>query len=64
MRNDKHMGPRELCTGGEWVYGRNPVVEVKKLAGRSIGNRCRLDRIVDLDGVSLGHAVVPKEIEI
>ena len=40
------------------------IPEVKKLAGRGIGNRCRLDRIVDLDGVSLGHAVVPKEIEI
>ena len=40
------------------------IPEVKKLAGRRIGNRCRLDRIVDLDGVSLGHAVVPKEIEI
>jgi len=27
MRNEKHKGPRELCTGGEWIYGRNPVEE-------------------------------------
>ena len=27
-RNDKqHRGPRELVTGGEWIYGRNPVEE-------------------------------------
>ncbi len=26
-------GPRELCTGGEWIYGRNPVVEALQ-AGR------------------------------
>ena len=24
----KHRGPRELVTGGEWIYGRNPVEEV------------------------------------
>lgn len=23
-----HKGPRELVTGGEWIYGRNPVEEV------------------------------------
>ena len=22
-----HKGPRELVTGGEWIYGRNPVIE-------------------------------------
>ena len=40
------------------------IPEVEKLAGRGIGDRCRLDRIVELDGVGLGHAVLPKEIEI
>ena len=38
MRNDRnfeahHRGPRELCTGGEWIYGRNPVIEALR-AGR------------------------------
>lgn len=34
MRNDnKHKGPRELCSGGEWIYGRNPVIEALR-AGR------------------------------
>ena len=33
MRNEKHKGPRELCTGGEWIYGRNPVIEALR-AGR------------------------------
>ena len=26
-RNTRHKGPRELVTGGEWIYGRNPVEE-------------------------------------
>lgn len=29
----RSKGPRELCTGGEWIYGRNPVVECLR-AGR------------------------------
>ena len=28
-----HKGPRELATGGEWLYGRNPVIETLR-AGR------------------------------
>ena len=40
------------------------IPEVEKLAGHGIGDRCRLDRIVKPDGVGLGHAVLPKEIEI
>lgn len=33
-RNTRHhKGPRELVTGGEWLYGRNPVVETLR-AGR------------------------------
>ncbi len=27
MREGRHKGPRELVTGGEWLYGRNPVEE-------------------------------------
>ena len=26
-RHDRHMGPRELVAGGEWLFGRNPVEE-------------------------------------
>ena len=40
------------------------IPEVKKLTGRRIRNRSRLDRIVELNGIGLGHAVFPKEIEI
>ena len=35
-RNDQHRGPRELCTGGEWIYGRNPVVEVLQAERRTL----------------------------
>ena len=35
-RNDQHRGPRELCTGGEWIYGRNPVVEVFQSERRTL----------------------------
>ena len=38
--------------------------EVEKLASHSIGDRCRLNRIVKPNGVGLGHAIFPKEIEI
>ena len=40
------------------------IPEIEKLAGQGIGDRCRLDRKVKTDGVSLGHAIIPKEIEI
>lgn len=40
------------------------IPEVEKLTGRGIGDRCRLDRIVELDGIGLGHTIIPKEIEI
>ena len=40
------------------------IPEIEKLAGRGIGDRCRLDRIVKPDSVGLGHAILPKEIEI
>ena len=26
-QNTRHRGPREMVTGGEWLYGRNPVEE-------------------------------------
>ena len=43
MRNDKnyeahHRGPRELCTGGEWIYGRNPVAETLRAYARKRGH--------------------------
>ncbi len=41
MRNDRDFenrsrGPRELCTGGEWIYGRNPVAEALRAGRRTI----------------------------
>ena len=30
-----HKGPRELVTGGEWIYGRNPVEEALAAARRT-----------------------------
>ena len=36
MANDRHKGPRELCTGGEWIYGRNPAVEVMRAERRTV----------------------------
>ena len=27
FHNNRHKGPRELVSGGEWLYGRNPVEE-------------------------------------
>ena len=40
------------------------IPEVEKPTGRGIRNRSRLNRIVKPDGVGLGHAILPKEIEI
>ena len=40
------------------------IPEVEKPTGCRIRNRSRLNRVVELDGVGLGHAVLPKEIEI
>lgn len=40
------------------------IPEIEKPTGRGIRNRSRLNRVVKLDGVGLGHAVLPKEIEI
>jgi hypothetical protein len=36
MSNEHRKGPRELCTGGEWIYGRNPAVEVMRAARRTV----------------------------
>lgn len=40
------------------------IPEVEKPTGCGIRNRSRLNRVVELNGVGLGHAVLPKEIEI
>ncbi len=34
-RRDHHKGPRELCAGGDWIYGRNPVIEALRAARRT-----------------------------
>ena len=37
--NNRHAhkkGPREMCTGGEWIYGRNPVIEALRAGRRTV----------------------------
>ena len=37
--NSRHAhkkGPREMCTGGEWIYGRNPVIEALRAGRRTV----------------------------
>jgi len=36
MANEHRKGPRELCTGGEWIYGRNPATEVVRAGRRAV----------------------------
>ncbi len=37
MSGPRHVkGPRELCSGGEWVYGRNPAVECLRAGRRTV----------------------------
>lgn len=36
-QNTRHRkGPRELVSGGEWLYGRNPVIEVLRAGRRTV----------------------------
>lgn len=35
MRDKIHRGPRELVTGGEWIFGRNPVEEALAASRRT-----------------------------
>ncbi len=36
MKNNHKMGPREMTTGGEWIYGRNPVIEAFRAGRRTM----------------------------
>lgn len=36
MGNEHKKGPRELCSGGEWIYGRQPVIEALQAQRRKI----------------------------
>ena len=55
-QNTRHAkGPRELATGGEWIYGRNPVVEALRAGRRTFteiilppGSRDEADEIASL----------------
>ena len=35
-RNDRKQGPREMVSGGEWIYGRNPVEEALAAGRRTV----------------------------
>ena len=50
-----HKGPRELTTGGEWIYGRNPVIEALRAGRRTFteiilppGSKDEADEIASL----------------
>ena len=50
-----HKGPRELATGGEWLYGRNPVIEALRAGRRTFseiilppGSKDEADEIASL----------------
>ena len=50
-----HKGPRELATGGEWIYGRNPVIEALRAGRRTFteiilppGSKDEADEIASL----------------
>lgn len=34
--HDRPRGPRELCAGGEWLYGRQPVIETLRAGRRTV----------------------------
>ena len=36
MGNERKKGPRELCSGGDWIYGRQPVIEAMQAGRRTI----------------------------
>ncbi len=36
MKDFHRKGPREQCSGGDWIYGRNPVVECLRAGRRTI----------------------------
>ena len=50
-----HKGPREMVTGGEWIYGRNPVEEAyKKLVNHRDNNgEINFDELIGLLGEAL-----------
>ena len=35
-RDGNRRVPREMCSGGEWIYGRNPAVEVLRAGRRTV----------------------------
>ena len=36
MKEHHRKGPREQCTGGEWIYGRNPAIECLRAGRRTV----------------------------
>ena len=66
---DRKMGPREMCTGGEWLYGRNPVIESLRAGRRTFSeiilpphDKGELDEIASLRATARArHIVVRSE---
>ena len=67
MKNkDEHRkGPREMCTGGEWIYGRNPVIEALRAGRRTISemilppfDKGECDEIASLRATARAHGIM------
>ena len=66
--SDRHghkKGPRELCTGGEWIYGRNPVIEALRAGRRTINemilppyDKSEADEIASLRATARARGIV------
>lgn len=66
--NSRHAhkkGPREMCTGGEWIYGRNPVIEALRAGRRTVSemilppyDKGEVDEIASLRATARARGIV------
>lgn len=64
-QDNKRKGPRELCTGGEWIYGRKPVYECLSAARRTFNevilpphDKDEADDIAEIRAYAQQHRIV------
>ena len=71
--NSRHVhkkGPREMCTGGEWIYGRNPVIEALRAGRRTVSemilppyDKGETDEIASLRATARARGIVVRSEE-
>ena len=71
--NSRHAhkkGPREMCTGGEWIYGRNPVIEALRAGRRTVSemilppyDKGETDEIASLRATARARGIVVRSEE-